>query len=209
MAQYSADAYPDGAPLRDEQHGWLTSVRATSEFADAKAAVGAVTDAQKARAAGHYADARAAIQRAMSTKFRGAPLVLNEAARLADDMGDRPGAESLFHQANASPDQTVDGYIDYVRMLYRAQENDRAMSALEAGVNRFGDDKPFISLKIAIARQAGREDEAQETLQQCLGYDNDALAKDCRLAAGESANAAAQPASQPRLPSLPFGLPHL
>ncbi|HEY1750275.1 MAG TPA: M48 family metalloprotease [Caulobacteraceae bacterium] len=209
MAQYSADAYPDGAPLRDEQHGWLAGVRATAEFAEAKAAVGAVSEAQKARAEGHYPEARAAIQRAMSTKFAGAPLVLNEAARLADDMGDRPGAEKLFHQANASPDQTVGGFIDYVRMLYRAQQNERAMSALEAGVNRFGgDEKPFISLRIAIARQAGHDDDVQASLQRCLGYDNEALAKDCRLAAGQTADAAPQSSPQPRLPSLPFGLPH-
>src|SRR6185437_14575605 len=56
MAQYSADAYPEGAPLRDEQHGWLTSVRGTAEFGQAKLAVAAVSDAKRARAAGKYPD---------------------------------------------------------------------------------------------------------------------------------------------------------
>ena len=128
MAQYSADAYPEGAPLRDEQHAWLTGVRAAPEYVQAKAAVAAVSDAKRARAAGHYPDAQDAIQRAQATKFGGSPLVLNEAARLHDDMGDTAGAERLFDQANASADQTVDGYVDHVRMLFRVQQNDRAMS---------------------------------------------------------------------------------
>jgi hypothetical protein len=209
MAQYSADAYPDGAPLRDEQHGWLAGVRGTEEFAEAKAAVGAVTEAQRARAAAHYPEARAAIQRAMSTKFRGAPLVLNEAARLSDDMGDQRAAERLYQQASASPDQTVDGYVDHVRMLYRIKDNDRAMAVIREGVGRFGnDDKPFIALMIAVARQAGNDGEAQGYLQRCQGYDNDALTKDCQLAAGQTPDKPAQQQQQSHLPSLPFNLPH-
>ena len=34
VADYSTDAYPDGLPLRDEQHGWLEALRSTREFAD-------------------------------------------------------------------------------------------------------------------------------------------------------------------------------
>ncbi|HXQ46250.1 MAG TPA: M48 family metalloprotease, partial [Caulobacteraceae bacterium] len=69
MAQYSADAYPEGAPLRDEQHGWLAAVRATREYAQGKLAVDAVYDTKKARAAGDYATATTAIGRAMQTTF--------------------------------------------------------------------------------------------------------------------------------------------
>jgi predicted Zn-dependent protease len=206
MAQYSADAYPDGAPLRDEQHSWLASVRATPEYIQAKAAVAAVSDAKRARADGHYPDAQAAIQRALATKFGNSPLVLNEAARLHDDMGDIPGAERLFEQANASPDQTVDGYVDHARMLYRVKQNDRAMAVAEAGIRRFNnDDKPFISLQIAIARQAGDQGQADQYYAQCLSYQNPGLTKDCNLAAGKKADAAGAGAPHP---SMPFGLPH-
>ncbi len=206
MAQYSADAYPEGAPLRDEQHAWLDSVRAAPEYVQAKAAVTAVSEAKRARADGKYPDAQAAIQRALATKFANSPLVLNEAARLHDDMGDIPGAERLFGQANASPDQTVDGYVDHVRMLYRVKQNDQALAVAEAGIRRFNnDDKPFISLQIAIAKQAGRDDQMESYYQQCLSYQNPALTKDCNLAAGKKAE---DTGSRPRTPSLPFGIPH-
>jgi len=187
MAEYSAAAYPEGAPLRDEQHAWLTAVRASSEFAQAKLAVAAVAATKQARSDGRYPDARAAIQHARQTTFRNAPLVVNEAARLSDDTGDTPGAEKLFQQANASPDQTVDGYVDHVRMLYRTQQYDRALAVASEGVGRFGnDDRPFISLRIAINYQAGHTDEVEADLQRCESYGNPDLTKDCRLAAGKN-----------------------
>lgn len=208
MAQYSSEAYPAGAPLRDEQHGWLQAVRGAKEFTEGKAAVDAIAQAKRARANGLYPDARAAIQRARLTAFRNAPLVLNEAARLADDMGDSAGAEKLFVQANASPDQTVDGYVDHVRMLFRTRQNDRAIAVIREGIARFGnDEKPFISLEIAVARQAGRDAEAQEYLDRCSSFNNPALTKDCELAAGHKAQAAPAKSSTSS-PSLPFGLPH-
>ena len=212
IAQYSADAYPAGAPLRDVQVTWLTAVRGSGEFAQGRLVVAAIADAKRARAGGDYAAARAALERARQTSFAEAPLVLNEAARLADDMGDAATSDRLFVQASQSPDQTVDGYVDHVSMLYRTRQNERAMQVIQEGVARFNNDqKPFISLMIAVARQEGREDQVQGYLRTCQGYDNAALIKDCQLAAGESATAAPGP-SLPRLPtslpSLPFGLPH-
>jgi hypothetical protein len=211
MAQYSSDAYPDGAPLRDEQHTWLASVRATAEFAQAKAAVEAVTDAKRARSQALYPQAAVAMAKARATSFGQAPLVLNEAARLADDMGDPAGAEKLYGLANASPDQTVDGYVDHVRMLYRTKQNDRAMLVAREGVGRFGnDDKPFIALMISVARQAGHDDEMQQHLARCESYDNEALLKDCRVAAGQKPDGDEGQSGGPSFPtSLPFGLPHL
>ncbi len=208
IAQYSNDAYPQGAPLRDVQQGWLNAVRGTGEFAQGRLVVAAVGEAKRARADGHYAAARAALERAHATAFADAPLVLNESARLADDMGDAPAADRLFFQASQSPDQTVDGYIDHVRMLYRTGQNERAMQIIREGVARFDNDqKPFISLMIAVARQEGRQDEVQGYLRSCQAYGNPALTKDCELAAGQSATAEPGP-SIPRLPSLPFGIPH-
>jgi beta-barrel assembly-enhancing protease len=201
VAQYSADAYPEGAPLREEQHGWLKAVRGTSEYAQAKIAVDAVNDAKTARSKGDYPTATAAIATAGATTFRAAPLVLNEAARLRDDMGDPTGADALFVRANASPDQTIDGYLDYGRMLFRTAQNDRALAVIQAATARFNNDpKPFLSLLIGVSRQAGREDDAARYLQQCMAYNDQALAKDCQLAAGGG-----------QLPQhkSPFGLPHL
>jgi beta-barrel assembly-enhancing protease len=207
IAQYSTDAYPQGAPLRDEQHAWLTAVRSTPEYAQGKLAIDAVYDTKRARADGDYAKATLAIGRATQTSFRGAPLVLNESARLRDDMGDSAGADRLFSQANASPDQTVDGYVDHARMLYRTQQNDRAMQIVNEGTQRFGNDpKPFIALMIGISRQAGRQDEADRYLAQCQSYGDDGLTKDCQLAAGKTEQS--QQPQTPKLPTLPFGLPH-
>jgi hypothetical protein len=209
IAQYSSDAYPQGAPLRDMQQTWLAGVRGTGEFAQGKLVVAAVAEAKRARADGHYAAARAALERAHATAFANAPLVLNESARLADDMGDAPASDRLFMQASQSPDQTVDGYVDHVSMLYRTGQNQRAMQVIGEGVARFGNDqKPFIALTIAVARQEGRQDEVEGYLRTCQGYGNPGLTKDCELAAGRSATPAPGP-SLPGLPtSLPFGLPH-
>ncbi|HXU99687.1 MAG TPA: M48 family metalloprotease, partial [Caulobacteraceae bacterium] len=188
VAQYSADAYPQGAPLRDEQKVWLGEVRGAGEYAQGKITVEAVADAKKARAAGDYATASGAMARAVKTSFRNAPLVLNEAARLRDDMGDPAAADQLFMAAHASPDQTVDGYLDHVRMLYRTKQNDRAFQIIQRGVSAFNNDpKPFLSLMIAVSRQRGREDDAERYLGQCVAYGDESLANDCRLAAGKKA----------------------
>ena len=201
VAQYSTDAYPEGAPLRDERHVWLTGVRGTSEYAQGKIAVESVNDAKTARGKGDYPTATAAIGKAAATSFRAAPLVLNEAARLRDDMGDAAGAGALFVRANASPDQTIDGYLDFGRMLYRTGQNDRAVTIVQEGTARFNNDpKPFLSLLIAVSKQSGRQDEMARYLQQCLAYGDQALAQDCRLAAGQGAQ---------QHKSSPFGLPHL
>jgi len=178
-------------------------VRGSDEFAQAKATVGAVADAQKARAAGDYPTATAAIDRASQTRFANAPLVLNEAARLRDNMGDTAGADTLFLRAHASRDQTVDGYLDHVRMLYRIQQNDRAVQIIQRGVATFNnDDKPFLSLLIAVSLQAGRPDDAQRYLGECVAVGDESLASDCRLAAGKTAEAEHRRIS-------PFGLPFI
>jgi Zn-dependent protease with chaperone function len=201
VAQYSADAYPAGAPLRDEQHVWLGQVRAAPEYAQGKIAVDAVAEAKKARAAGDYATATAAMGRAVKTSFRSAPLVLNEAARLRDDMGDPAAADQLFMAAHASPDQTVDGYLDHVRMLYRTKQNDRAFQIIQRGIATFNHDpKPFMSLLIAVSRQAGRNDDVERYLGQCLSYGDETLGNDCRLAAGKKAEPEKKRGS-------PFGMP--
>ncbi|HEX3920159.1 MAG TPA: M48 family metalloprotease [Caulobacteraceae bacterium] len=208
IAQYSAEAYPQGAPLRDEQHSWLDSVRGSAEYQQGRIAVRSVTDAKLARANGRYGEADAALDRAAHTSFAYSPLVLNEAARLADDKGDQTMAAHFFEAANKNPDQTVDGYVDFVQMLYRHGQNDRANQVIQEGVARFNNDwKPFIALMIAVARQEGRDDQVQSYLHTCQGYNNDNLTRDCRLAAGQSAEA--PPAQAPHIPSsLPFSIPH-
>jgi len=208
IAEYSAQAYPAGAPLRDEQHGWLQKVRSTTEFIQARIAVDAVQDAMKARAIHNYAEATSQIGRATRTSFGGAPMVLNEAARLRYDMGDVAGADRLFTRADASPDQTVDGGIDHARMLFEAGQNDRAMRVIQTAIKRFGDDdKPFLSLLIAVSLKDGRQDEADRYLQRCVAYNDADLKHDCELAAGKTADQQAKPDANK--PSLPFHLPSL
>jgi predicted Zn-dependent protease len=208
IAQYSTEAYPQGAPLRDEQHGWLDSVRASHEYQQGRIAVRSVAAAKLARANGRYGEADAALDSAAHTTFAYSPLVLNEAARLADDQGDQHAAGRFFMAANKSPDQTVDGYVDFVQMLYRHGQNDQANQVIQEGVARFNNDaKPFIALMIAVARQEGRDEQVESYLHTCQGYNNDNLLRDCRLAAGQSAEAPPQQA--PHIPSsLPFSLPH-
>ncbi|HEY3811701.1 MAG TPA: M48 family metalloprotease [Caulobacteraceae bacterium] len=208
IAQYSADAYPQGAPLRDEQTSWLQSVRGAPEYAQAKVTVAAVYRAMKARAAGDYPGAKAAITEAKRTSFGAAPVVLNEDARLHDDMGDGDGSDRLFRQAHQNPDQSIQGYVDHVRMLWRRGVNRPADEIISAGIRRFdNDEKPFMSLQIAVAKQAGRDDDVSSLLRRCQDYGDDALMRDCNLAAGRSSSS--QHADAPHLPSIPFSIPGL
>jgi hypothetical protein len=87
-------------------------------------------------------------------------------------------------------------------MLFQAGQNDRALQLINASISRFGnDDKPFLSLLIAVSRQAGRQGDADQYLQRCTAYGDQDLTHDCELAAGQKAT--------PAKPKSPFGLPSL
>jgi len=205
VADYSIAAYPAGLPLREEERRWLDDLRATKEYADAKITVQAVRAAMKHRADGQYGPADAELAKAAKTGFRSAAMVLNESARLRDDMGDAAEADRQFMMAHQSPDQSIDGYLDHVRMLFRTRQNDRAFTVIEDGTRRFNnDDKPFLSLLIAISRQNQQAQQADQYLKRCLSYGDEGLTKDCQLAAGDGA--ASKPKSSPGLPrGLPLG----
>ena len=80
-----------------------------------------------------------------------------------------------------------------------AGHSDIDLVAVQQGVAAFGnDDKPFLSLLIAVSLQAGKPDDAQRYLGECLMAGDEGLASDCRLAAGKKA--------EPKHRS-PFGLP--
>jgi Zn-dependent protease with chaperone function len=183
IASYSTDAYPQGLPLHDEQKTWLNLVRASREYAEAQVTVPAVRQAMKLRADGDYQGAQTQLALALKTSYRDSPLVLNEAARLRGDQGDVPGSAQFFQQAHRSPDQTIDGYLDHARMLYRTGHPDPAFDVIEAGQARFEDEKPFLSLIIALDLKAGRTDQVQAVLQRCRQSGDEALKKDCELAA--------------------------
>lgn len=211
IANYSAEAYPDGLPLRDEQSTLLGQIRATPEYTEAKVAVDAVANSMRLRTDGDYPGAAAHIAAAMRTSFRTAPMVINEAARIRDDMGDAAGADALFIQAHASPDQTVDGYLDHGRMLFRTGQYDRAEQVVDEGTRRFGgDDKPFLSLLVAVADKQGKPELREQRLKRCRGFGNAELKKDCDLAAGGKGEGdKATPSkinirSLPSLPARPF-----
>ncbi|MFL5297412.1 MAG: M48 family metalloprotease [Phenylobacterium sp.] len=184
IAAYSADAYPKGLPLRDEQVTWLNNVRRRPEYAEAQVVVPAVRQAMTLRAKGDYSGAAAQLALASKTSFAEAPLVLNEAARLRGDQGDVTGAAQLFQRAHRSPEQTIDGYLDHARMLFRTGHPEPAFDVIAAGQSRFEDEKPFLSLIVALDRQAGRMDAMQAALAHCREAGDEALKKDCELAAG-------------------------
>lgn len=203
IADYSITAYPEGLPLVDEQTAWLDSVRASGEHQEAKVVVAAVRQAMINRAAGDYAGAEAELARAGATRFAAAPLVVNEMARVRGDMGDTARANDLFNQAHQSPDQTVDGYVDHVRMLYQAGKGDEAVGVVDAGAARFnGDEKPFLSLLIAIYKTNKMEAEAEQYLQKCAAHRDPGLTKDCELAYGGPAGSAGRGGG---LPSIGIG----
>ena len=204
MADYTTEAYPDGLPLRDETSAWLKSVRASKEYQQARIAVAAVQGSMQARAAADYPKAAAEMARAQATSFKTAPMIINEAARLADDQGQTDKAELLFVSAHKSPDQTVDGYVDHVRMLYRVGRYDRARQVIAQAIPRFrNDDKPFLSLQVAMAYKQGRNAEGQQMLRRCADYGDDALKNDCMFAAESAGGGNDVAMVQSQKPGLP------
>jgi beta-barrel assembly-enhancing protease len=202
IADYSIDAYPQGLPPLDEQTAWLDSVRSSPEYVQARQAVKAVAAAMGLRAEGKYAEAEASLQPALSSSYRDAPLILNEAARIRDSMGDTAGADALFRRAHASPDEAIDGYVDHVRMLYRRGRNEEALALIDEAVGRFnGDEKPFISLMVATTRQAGMKAASDQHFDRCMTYPDSSLKADCELAAGRKQADASEKAG-PKMPGL-------
>jgi hypothetical protein len=147
--------------------------------------VTALAEAMKKRAGGDYPGAERDMAVARATMYKNAPVLLNEAARIRGDMGDIDRADDLFTQAHLGPDQTYDGYVDHVRMLATAGRNERALLVVDNGTQRFGDDKPFLALMIAIARADGRDVAAKGYLARCLEAGDENLKKDCQVAAGD------------------------
>jgi Zn-dependent protease with chaperone function len=184
IADYSSDAYPQGLPLRDEQHAWLDRVRATAEYRQAKVAVEAVRASVEARTRNQPDAALSEIDKALHTAFRDSALVSDEAARAWADKGDFARSEQYFTVADASPDQTVEGYRDHARMLIRASRYDRASQVAAAGTSRFGgDDRPFLPALIAISFNGTDHAQGLAYLRRCALGDDAALRNECSLAA--------------------------
>jgi len=96
----------------------------------------------------------------------------------------------------------MEGYLDHARMLNRTGQTDSATAVIQEGVDRFKDDKPFLSLQVAIARKSGQTAQADAYMKRCVDTGDAALKKDCELANGG-------PGGSTRKASMPFGLPHL
>jgi hypothetical protein len=190
IADYSADAYPSGLPLRDEQHVWLDRVRAAKEYQQAKIVVAAVKASVDARTAAKPDAALGEINKALATSFRTSALVANEAGRAWADKGDYVRAEQYFTVADQGPDQTIDGARDHARMLIRAGRYDRGRQVAEASAARFGnDDRPFLPVLILIGFNTSQHAQAVAYLQRCVGYDDQTLKNECVLAATNPSDA--------------------
>jgi len=189
IADYSLAAYPAGLPLRDEQTAWLKPTRATREYAQAKMAVTAVSEAMRLRGLGQYPAAEREIAKALATSFGIAPLVLNEAARVARDAGQNAKADQYWRKAHASQDQTLDGYVEHANFLIATSQYAQATTIVTAGIGRFGnDDKPFLPAMIAIAFRTGDNAKGSKLLQRCVDYEDPTLKNDCILAAVNPSN---------------------
>jgi Zn-dependent protease with chaperone function len=190
IADYSADAYPSGLPIRDEQHAWLDQVRASKEYVQAKVVVEAVKVSVQDRTDNKPDAALAEMDKALHTAFRTSALVSNEAARGWADKGDFVRSEQYFAVADQSPDQTIDGYRDHARMLIRAGQYERARSVAAAGTSRFaGDDKPFLPALILVSFNTSQHDQGVAYLQRCVTYDDQTLKNECSLAATNPSDA--------------------
>lgn len=190
IADYSADAYPAGLPLRDEQHVWLDQVRGSKEYVQAKVVVEAVKASVEDRTRNQPDAALAQIDKALHTSFKGSALVANEAGRAWADKGDFVRSEQYFAIADQSPDQTIDGYRDHARMLIRAGQYAKARAVADAGTQRFqGDDKPFLPALIMVSFNTNQHQQGVGYLERCVSYDDQALKNECGLAATNPSDA--------------------
>jgi Zn-dependent protease with chaperone function/predicted house-cleaning NTP pyrophosphatase (Maf/HAM1 superfamily) len=98
MASYYDKAFPDLTPP-EATEAWLVKVRATSEFADAQAAVVARDKAMDLVAAQDLKGAIALLRPILGRRYGDTPFIVSATARILWKSGDYASADTLYDQA--------------------------------------------------------------------------------------------------------------
>jgi len=207
LSEYAETAYPQPAALTEAKTVWLDKVRNTKEFIAAKKAVLAM---QSARAAiegketaptpADIAKAEQQIKIAMATPpFSTLPLFANEAAKIYTLKGDAKSAERFYTVADASKDQTLEGFKAHVQFaMDNRGDYARAAQVIALYQSRSNTVRDFLPQLIRINLKLKKNDEAAKYLDQCLATEDDDLIDACSLAA--------YGVDDPLFKSLPIGM---
>ena len=186
IGDYAARAYAAGTPASELQTDWLDDLRSEPEFQDARTVVLAL-QASKALETTDLPGSLAALQPAMRTRFTGAPVVANAAARLYGLSGDVGQADRLYSIAHRSEDQSLQAFIEHAHLMAKNRRFDRARAVVTLGIERAGEgvdgEKPFLPVLVAISFRQSNDEEGLVYLQRCVGYEEDELRTACTVAA--------------------------
>lgn len=174
-----AHGFTKPAPLKAEL---ITKIKSTKEFKDGVIVVTALQKSMTARANGDGPAAVAAMATTRNTQFAAAPTVANESAMAFDAGGNFAAAEAQFILANKSPEQTLDGYSDYIDLLIKVGNYRKAFDVAKAGAVRYKDEKPFLPALLATSFRTGKKDLAATYMSKCMATENASIKNACLLA---------------------------
>ncbi|ABC64829.1 M48 family metalloprotease [Erythrobacter litoralis] len=195
---YHERAYPEGE-LRDTTSEWLDALKANPEVVPAQAMLDARVSALALLQEGKANEAVAVLKPAMEGVYGSNPLLLNTAAQIYAEAGDRAGAEAIYSRAMGlqnTPDnpylaQSRTGFVDHVTLLVSMGNIAKANEVIAKGTERFGDDHAFLPQKIRIAMKTRDMDQLVGTMARCTDIGDPALSADCEYALlGPEADAA-------------------
>lgn len=188
LGDYSQAAYPVASLSPELRTTWLAQVTSTKEFIAAKNAVFALQQARGALQAhdeptpADIALAEKQIRLAMTPPFDKLPLFANEAGKIYDLKKDYKSADKYYSLADASTDQTLDGFTAHVKMLVRTKNYPRALQVIALYKTRSKTERDFLPELIDIHLRLKKPEQAQVYLDQCVATEDDVLIDRCALA---------------------------
>ena len=107
LRRYLENAYKDAPAEPPPSLALLKSIRALPEYGEAAAAVTARARALELMSDGKLAEARAALQPALATRYGSRPLIGNVLAEIAERQGDLPAADRAYSAAERLQNMVV------------------------------------------------------------------------------------------------------
>jgi hypothetical protein len=157
-------------------------VRQSREFVDALKIMDAREKSQQALMDGDPKAALADLSGLERNLYARTPYFQNQLALAYKASADNVAADRALSLADQSPDQSIEGFTEHVKLLSEMKRFDQASALIARAEARLGDHKPFLPAMVAIA--IGRKDSKAEVsaFNECMDTQSDFLRRGCRLA---------------------------
>lgn len=92
-------------------------------------------------------------------------------------------AQEMLDSVTSDPSAPASSFLLLAQFEAQNGQTDAALQTLDAGDTHFGNDEPFIELRISLLNQAGRQSDMANALQTCAGFGSEDLMTSCQKAA--------------------------